>query len=99
MLTTVKNRADAKRMAEKLVSEKLAACVSVVPNVASVYRWRGKIERAREAMLVAKTSDKKLDGLIDRIKDLHGYEVPEVLVLRIERGSPEYLKWVEESLE
>ncbi len=98
MLTTVKNRADAKRMAEKLVSEKLAACVSVVPNVASVYRWRGKIERAREAMLVVKTSDKKLDGLIDRIKDLHGYEVPEVLVLRIERGSPEYLKWVEENL-
>ena len=98
VLTTVKNRADAKRLAEKLVSERLAACVSTVPNVTSVYRWRGKVERAREVLVVVKTSMKKLDRLIPRIKELHSYEVPEVLALRIERGLPEYLKWISESL-
>ncbi len=98
VLTTVKDRAEAKRLAEKLVSEKLAACVSAVPNVTSVYRWRGKVERAREVLVVAKTSMKKLDRLIPRMKELHSYEVPEILALRIERGLPEYLKWISESL-
>ncbi|TES98497.1 MAG: divalent-cation tolerance protein CutA [Hadesarchaea archaeon] len=98
VLTTVKDRAEAKRLAERLVSEKLAACVSAVPNVTSVYRWRGKVERAREVLVVVKTSMKKLDRLIPRIKELHSYEVPEILALRIERGLPEYLKWISESL-
>jgi periplasmic divalent cation tolerance protein len=98
VLIAVKNKAEARRMAEKLVSEKLAACVSTIPNVTSVYRWRGKVERAREVMLVAKTSAKKLDRLIHRIKELHSYEIPEILVLRVERGLSEYLKWLEESL-
>ena len=98
VLTTVKDRAEAKRLAERLVSEKLAACVSAVPNVTSVYRWCGKVERAREDLVVAKTSMKKLDRLIPRMKELHSYEVPEILALRIERGLPEYLKWISESL-
>ena len=97
-LTTVKNRAEAKRLGEKLVFEKLAACVSVVPNASSVYRWHGKVEHAREALLLIKTSDRKLNRLIQRIKDLHSYEVPEILVIPIKRGSPEYLKWLEKSL-
>lgn len=98
VLTTVKNRAEAKRLGEKLVSEKLAACVSALPNVNSTYRWRGKLERARENLLLIKTSNEKLDRLIPRIKELHSYEVPEILVVPIELGLPEYLKWVEESL-
>lgn len=98
VLTTVKNRIEARRMAEKLVSEKLAACVSAVPNVTSVYRWHGKIERTKEVMLVVKTSAKELDRLIRRIKELHSYEIPEILVLRVEGGLPKYLKWLEESL-
>ncbi len=97
VLTTVKNR-DAKRLSERLVSEKLAACVSAVPNVKSVYWWRGKIEHANEVLLVVKTSTKKLDLLIRRIKELHSYEVPEIIALRVERGLPAYLKWLEESL-
>jgi len=94
----VKNRVEARRIGEKLVSEKLAGCVTAIPNVSSVYRWRGKIERAREVLLVAKTSRKKLNRLIPRVKELHSYEVPEVLALPIERGMPEYLKWLGESL-
>jgi periplasmic divalent cation tolerance protein len=98
VLTTMGNRAEAKRLGEKLVSEKLAACVSEVPNASSVYWWRGKLEHARETLLLIKTSNKKVDRLIQRIKELHSYEVPEVLVIPIKRGSPEYLKWMEESL-
>ena len=98
MLTTVKNRAEAKRLSEKLVSEKLAACVSALPGVSSTYRWHGKLERTREVLLLIKTSNKKLDRLIPRIKELHSYEVPEILVIPIKRGLPEYLKWIGESL-
>jgi periplasmic divalent cation tolerance protein len=98
VLVTAKDEPEAKRLGEKLVSEKLAACVSVVPKVSSVYRWRGKIERAGEALILIKTSKKKLDRLIPRIEELHSYEVPEVLVLPIERGAPKYLKWLEENL-
>ena len=98
VLVTAKDEQEAKRLGEKLVSEKLAACVSVVPKVSSVYRWRGKIECAGEALILIKTSQEKLDRLIPRIEELHSYEVPEVLVLPIERGAPKYLKWLEESL-
>jgi len=98
VMVTTKDESEAKRLGEKLVSEKLAACVSVVTKVSSVYRWRGKIERADEALMLIKTSHKKLDRLIPRIKELHTYEVPEVLVLSVEKGSPEYIKWLEESL-
>jgi periplasmic divalent cation tolerance protein len=98
VLTTVKSRAEAMRIAEALVSEKLAACVSAVPNVKSVYRWRGKVEKADEVMLVVKTSKRKIDRLVARVKELHSYEVPEILVLRVDGGLPEYFKWLEESL-
>jgi len=98
VLVTAKDESEAKRLGERLVSEKLAACTSVVPKASSVYRWRGKIEHADEALMLIKTSQEKLDRLIPRIKELHTYEIPEVLVLMVERGSPEYLKWLEESL-
>lgn len=98
VLTTTKNRAEARRIAEKIVREKLAACANVVPNVNSVYWWRKKIERANEAMLLAKTSGEKLGRLTTRVRELHSYEVPEVIALPIERGSPGYFKWLEESL-
>ncbi|MFH1821073.1 MAG: divalent-cation tolerance protein CutA [Methanobacteriota archaeon] len=98
VLTTVKNRSEAKRIAEILVFENLAACVSAVPNVTSVYRWRGKVERCSEVMLVVKTSDKKIGRLMARVKELHSYEVPELLVFKVDRGLPKYLKWMKENL-
>jgi periplasmic divalent cation tolerance protein len=98
VLTTTKGRAEAERIAQKIVGEKLAACVNVVPNISSTYRWKGKIERSREAMLLIKTSGEKLDKLIERIEELHSYEVPEIIAVPIERGLAEYLKWLKESL-
>jgi len=99
VFVTTKDRAEAKRISEKLVRERLAACVNIVPRVSSTYRWRGKIERGIEALLLVKTSGKKLDRLIARVEELHSYEVPEVLALPIGRGSLKYMKWLKESLE
>jgi len=98
VLITTKNHAEAERIAKKIVGEKLAACVNVVPNISSTYRWKGKIERSRETLLLIKTSGEKLDKLFERIKEIHSYEVPEIIALPIERGLPEYLKWLKESL-
>ena len=98
VFTTVKNLTEARRLGKLLVTEKLAACVTAIPQVESTYRWRGKVEKSSEVMLVIKTTSKKIDDLISRIKKLHSYKVPEVLVLRVERGLPEYLKWIEESV-
>ncbi len=98
VFATTKDQAQAKRIAEQLVNERLVACANIVPNVGSVYWWKEKIERADEALLLMKTSSEKLDRLISRVKVLHSYEVPEILALPIERGSPEYLKWLKESL-
>ena len=98
VLTTVKNRAEAKKISEALVLEKLAACVNTLPSVSSVYRWRGKVERSSEVMLIIKTSSKNLDKLMARIKELHSYEVPEILALKVDRCLPQYLRWIDESL-
>jgi len=98
VLVTTKKRAEAERIAKQLVEEKLAACVNVLPKISSTYGWKGKVEHASEALLLVKTSREKLDRLIARVKELHSYEIPEILALQIERGSREYLKWLEESL-
>jgi periplasmic divalent cation tolerance protein len=98
VLTTTKGRAEAGRIAKKIVKEKLAACANIVPGVSSTYWWKGKIERSSENLLLIKTSGGKLDKLIERIKELHSYEVPEIIAVPIERGLAEYLKWLKESL-
>jgi len=99
VLVMAKDRAEARHIGDRLVEERLVACANVVPSVDSTYWWKGKVERTDETLLLMKTSSEKLDRLISRVKELHSYEVPEVLALPIERGSPEYLKWLKESLE
>jgi periplasmic divalent cation tolerance protein len=98
VLTTVARAEDAERIAEALVEKRLAACVNVLPGVRSIYRWKGAVERDEERLLVVKTRGDRFDALRDAILALHPYEVPEVVAVPIEAGSPAYLRWLDESV-
>ena len=95
---TASSPEEARKLADALVGEKLAACVSAVPQVHSTYWWRGKIERGNETLLIIKTQAAKFNALARRIKALHSYTVPEILALPVIRGNPDYLKWLKQSL-
>lgn len=86
--------ASATRIADALVDERLAACVSILPGVRSVYRWQGRIEHAGEMLLLVKTSAGRADTLRERIVALHPYELPEVIMVEADGGLPAYLDWV-----
>jgi len=92
---TAANAREARRLAAALVAEKLAACVSDAGAVRSIYRWKGRVARARERLLIAKTSRARLRALTARVKALHAYDVPEIAALPIVGGNPDYLAWVE----
>ena len=96
VLFTAKDAEDAARIGRALVEEGLAACVNVVPSVRSIYRWKGKVEDAAEAMGIAKARRDRVEALIARLKALHGYEVPEAIALEVAAGNPDYLRWVAE---
>ena len=97
VLVTCASAAEAKRIALAVVKAKLAACVNIIPGaVVSIYRWRGKIESARERLLLVKTSRKRLAKLQSVVERLHSYEVPEFIALPIAAGSQKYLKWMDE---
>ena len=89
------DEAQAEAIARALVGERLAACVNMIANVRSIYRWRGAIEDARECLLLIKTHARLYGKLERRVKELHSYEVPEVIAMRIEAGARDYLSWIE----
>lgn len=95
---TVSSPAEAKKISDALLKERLAACVNAVPGVVSRYWWKGKIETGKEILLIAKTVKAKVPAVIRRVKALHSYEVPEVIALPVSQGNPDYLKWVESSV-
>ena len=93
-LVTAGSDEEAARIARALVEERLAACVNIIPGVRSIYRWQGKVEDDREVLMVIKTNAESLDKLEERVRALHSYEVPEIIALRIDRGSEPYLDWL-----
>lgn len=97
VLITTKNEEEAGLISRTLVDERLIACANRLP-VRSVYRWKDKIEDDAEVLLICKTKEDLLDKLIERVKDLHSYEVPEIVAIPIVGGSDDYLKWVDESI-
>jgi len=94
VLTTAPDEDVATTLARTLVGERLAACVNVVPGVRSIYRWEGSVQDDAEVVLVIKSHRNRSQALAARIKDLHPYELPEVLVLPVSGGSVPYLDWI-----
>lgn len=87
----------AKKIALELVDKRLAACVNVVPNIYSIFRWKKKIDEVKEFWLVAKTKKTLVHKIMREVKKLHPYEVPEIIALPIVAGNKEYLHWVNDS--
>ena len=98
VLTTLAAEADAAALARTLVADRLAACVNVLPAMTSFYRWKGRLEEEREQQLVIKTAADRVPALAARLQELHPYEVPELLVLRVSDGSDAYLAWIRDSV-
>lgn len=95
MVTCPPDKAQA--MAGALVEERVAACVNVVPGLASVYRWRGEVQRDAESLLLVKTSADRFEALKQAVLKHHPYELPEVIAVPVDRGHAPYLEWVIES--
>jgi periplasmic divalent cation tolerance protein len=94
VITNLPDRASAERVAEALVIQRVAACVNVLAECASIYRWEGKLEHASEVPLLIKSTRAAYPKLEDALRKLHPYELPEIIALPVDTGLPEYLNWV-----
>jgi periplasmic divalent cation tolerance protein len=99
VLTTSGSEEEARKIARHLVENRLAACVNIVPQIESIYRWQGKVESSREWLLLVKTSQERFPAVREAIRKLHSYELPECVVLNIEDGSSDYLQWLGDSVQ
>jgi periplasmic divalent cation tolerance protein len=94
---TASNGEEAARLADMLVGAHLAACVQILPEMESVYRWQGKIERAPEVLLLDKTTRSKFEELEREVRALHSYDTPEIIAIPVVAGSAAYLTWLSEA--
>lgn len=97
VFVTAPSEDDAAVIARALVEQKLAACVNIVRNIRSIYSWQGKIEDDAEVLMIVKTQTKHFDALSEKVKELHSYDVPEIIALPILKGSDDYLEWIKAS--
>ena len=98
VLVTCGSKKEAERLASAVVEAKLAACVNILSApVQSVYRWKGRVERAKEFLLVIKSTQEKFAALKREIEKRHSYDTPEIIALQIAAGARDYLKWIAES--
>lgn len=98
VLSTAGSAEEARKIAGQLVERRLAACVNIVPQIESLYRWQGKVESAQEWLLLIKTTAEKFPAVREAIRELHSYELPECILLSVEDGGAEYLRWISNSV-
>jgi periplasmic divalent cation tolerance protein len=98
VLVTAANNKEAEKIAGGLIFHKLAACVNIVPKVDSLFRWQGKVDRAKEVLLVIKTKGTAFGKIVSLVKKLHSYDVPEIIALPIIKGEKKYMEWLNESV-
>jgi periplasmic divalent cation tolerance protein len=98
VLTTASSKDEARKIGRELVERMLAACVNIVPQVGSIYRWEDKVQEAEEWLLIVKTTRGAFERVREAINQLHSYDLPECICLSIEVGSAEYLGWIGQSV-
>jgi periplasmic divalent cation tolerance protein len=97
VMVTVGSGEEASTIARTLVEEKLVACVNIVPRIRSIYRWKGEVCDEEEQLLIMKTRSNLFPGLQNRIREIHSYEVPEIISFPVAEGLPDYVSWVLEN--
>ena len=98
VLVTAKNRGEAENITSKILNKRLAACVNIIDNIKSYFRWKGKIEVEKEALMIIKTRSKAFKKLESAVKTAHSYSVPEIIGVHIIKGQKGYLDWIKESV-
>ncbi len=98
VLTTAGSKEEARKIGRTLVERLLAACVNIVPQVTSIYRWEGEIEEADEWLLIVKTTHGAFERVREAIVEMHSYDVPECICISVDDGSVEYLSWIGQSV-
>jgi len=93
-LVTTKDAKEAESIANVLLDKRLVACCNIIPNIKSMFRWKGKIENASESLLIIKTKEKLMDMVIEEIKSAHSYDVPAIEFMKISKGSNDFLEWI-----
>ena len=98
VFSTFANETDAARVARTLVEERLVACANLVPGARSIYRWKDQVQDEREVVVLMKTRKQDWTALLSRLHELHPYETPECVAVRIAAGAPRYMAWLDEAL-
>ena len=98
ILTTVSSKKEAEIIGSKLIDKELAACVNIIPNIKSIYRWEGKINKDSEYLLIIKTVKRAEEDVFENIRKLHSYDTPEMISIPITGGEKSYLNWLSKSV-
>ena len=94
ILVTAVNQREAVRIGEEMVNARLAACANIIPGIQSIYRWKGKVVKEQEALLILKSTTTRYRALEKAIKTMHTYEIPEIIALSVKKGHDRYIGWV-----